>query len=65
MAISTFCINTSCWCTVHEVGDACCADCEQDARRAVPGACGCGHSECEPKGLELDSEIQKELALPV
>jgi hypothetical protein len=57
MAMTSFCVNKNCSCPVGDTGDACCADCEQDASGALPGACGCGHSDCEPKGLELESEL--------
>ena len=66
MSISTFCVNTSCWCTVRDTGDACCAECEMDAESSMAAAaCGCGHSECEPTGLQLEGELREEIAAPV
>ena len=59
MAMSRFCVNSNCSCAVGNTGDACCADCEQDAASAMPGACGCGHQDCEPKGMELEGEQQE------
>jgi hypothetical protein len=63
-AMSTFCVNQNCACAVGNSGDACCAECAEDAANALTGACGCGHQDCEPKGLEREAESQ-ETALPV
>jgi len=57
--LPSFCVNTSCSCTVRDTGDACCADCEQDAAQALTGACGCGHPDCEPKTLEADTDVSE------
>lgn len=59
MAMPTFCVNPNCSCTVANTGDACCADCDKDAAEALTGACGCGHQECEPRGLEREAESQE------
>jgi hypothetical protein len=64
MAMSTFCLNRNCSCAVANIGDACCAECVEDASTSLTGACGCGHQECEPHGIEKEAESQ-ELAVPV
>jgi hypothetical protein len=54
-----YCLNPNCSCTVHDLDEACCADCARDANETLPGACSCGHIECEPKGFELESEYEE------
>jgi hypothetical protein len=58
MSVARFCVNTNCSCVVRFSGDACCEDCEKDAASALTGACGCGHPDCEPAGLEASSEME-------
>jgi hypothetical protein len=58
MATARYCNNVNCSCAVSNNGDSCCADCDHDASDSLPGACSCGHSDCEPSGgMELDSEV--------
>jgi len=57
MATARYCNNVNCSCGVSNNGDSCSEDCDHDASDHLPGACSCGHTDCEPSGMELDSEV--------